>query len=194
VTPGVPVVRVVSTQNVKVMAGVPERYAGDIEEGTPVQVRLQAYSGETRTGTVTFVGSAINPQNRTFPIEIRLNNEDGSLKPEMVAKVLVTREQMEDVLVVPQSAVLREEGGAIVYVANPTDSLTVAERRSITLGSSYDGRVVVTDGVQAGAEVIILGQTNLTDGDALEITDRYTSVGHSGVPLKNEVSSAPAAP
>jgi membrane fusion protein (multidrug efflux system) len=62
------VVRVVNTSNVKVAVGVPERYAGDIEVGTSVQIDFQAYRGETRRGRVTFAGSAINPESRTFPI------------------------------------------------------------------------------------------------------------------------------
>lgn len=188
VAPSTPVIRIVSTQNVKVVAGVPERYAGDIEVGTPVQVRLQAYGREPLQGTVTFSGSAINPQNRTFPIEVALANASGTLKPEMVAKVLVTRQHLEDVIVIPQAAVLREENSSIVYAVNHTDSMTVADRRQIQLGPSYNGRIVVTGGLEMGEEVVVLGQTNLTHGDALEITEQYTSVGAAGVPLKGEAA------
>ncbi len=194
VAPGTPVARVLNTERVKVTAGVPERYAGDIEVGTPVQVVLQAYGRQPRPGTVTFAGNAVNPQSRTFPIEIELGNGDGQLKPEMVARVLVTRERLDGVLVVPQSAVMREEDGHVLYVATRTDSLTVAERRAVTLGPGYDGRVVVTRGLEAGEEVVVLGQTNLTDGDALEVTERYTAVGPAGVPLKDTPAGDEPAP
>lgn len=194
VVPGTPVARIVSMQRVKITAGVPERYAGDIATGTSVQVVLQAYRRQPRSGVVTFAGNTVNPQNRTFPIEIEMSNVDGQLKPEMVAKVLVTRERLDGVLVVPQAAVVREEGGNILYVARQTDSTTVAERRPVTLGSSYDGKAVVTSGLEAGEEVVVLGQTNLTDGDALDVAERYTSVGAAGVPLKDDTTGDQPAP
>src|SRR5690606_5815600 len=64
VMPGTPVVRIVNTNLVKITAGVPERYAGDIEIGTPVQVDLASAGIGKRNGRVSFVGSAIDPQSR----------------------------------------------------------------------------------------------------------------------------------
>lgn len=185
VTPGRQVVRIVNTSQVKVTAGVPERYAGDIREGTPVRVNLQAYGGQPRVGRITFVGSAVNPQNRTFPVEVELANPDGLLKPQMVAAVQVTREQMDSVLVVPQSAVIRDENGRSVFVVARTDSALVAERRAVTLGPSYGGQTVI-NGLEAGDEVIILGQTNLTQGDPVQVLEQYQSARAAGVPLSDE--------
>ncbi len=170
VNPGVPVARVVSTARVKVRAGVPERFAGDIRTGTPVQVGLRTNEETMRQGRVGFVGSVVNPMNRTFPIEIDLVNEDGRLKPQMVLQLKVTRATMEDVLTIPQTAIIRDENGTSVFVVTQTpDGLPNAERRAITLGPAYGGRVVVTQGLQSGDQLITAGQTNVTEGDGVEI-------------------------
>lgn len=176
VNPGTPVVRIVNTNQVTVKVGVPERYAADISEGTPVEVSFKAYRGSRRPGTIAFVGSVINPNNRTFPIELSMDNSDGLLKPEMVADVYVTREQLTDVVVVPQSAVVRDETGNSVFVVTNQNGQNVAERRPVGLGGSYSGRTVVAEGLQTGDEVIILGQSNVTTGDQVEVVRNYDRI------------------
>lgn len=171
VMPGSQVARIVNTRTVKVVAGVPERYANDIEVGTEVTLGFDAYDEANKVGTVAFVGRAINPNNRTFPVEIKLNNADQSLKPEMVARLFLTRETFSDVIVIPQDAVPLNEEGTSVFIVVSEGDLQVAKRQSVKLGPSYDGKVVVESGLSAGDEVVVLGQYNLTEGDAVEVVN-----------------------
>lgn len=189
-TPGLPVVRIVNTNRVKVNVGVPERFAADITEGTPVEVSFAAYRGARRPGTITFVGSVINPNNRTFPIELELENTDGLLKPEMVADVFVTREQLSDVVVVPQSSIVRDETGNSVFVVNSQSGQNIAERRAVRLGGSYEGRSVVSEGLQTGDEVIILGQSNVTTGDQVEVVRSYDRITLAQAALAGTLTDA----
>ena len=174
VTPGREIARVINTSRVKVVAGVPERYAADIRVGTPVLMDFQAYGGQPTRGTVSFVGSAINRSNRTFPIEIIVENSESVLKPEMLANVKVTRQEIEGALVVPRDAILRTEDGNIVYLVEQDGDRTVAERRDVLLGPTFGGKVVVTK-LQAGDEIVVLGQANLTEGDVVQVMEQYGS-------------------
>ncbi len=183
VMPGTPIVRVVNTSRVKITAGVPERYARDIELGTPVEVSFQAYAGDRRPGRVSFVGSAVNPSNRTFPIEVEMENPDRTLKPQMVARLFVTREKLENVLVVPRATVMRDENGMGVYVVERRGDKAVATRRNVVTGSSYGGNVVLISGVESGDEVVIVGQNNLTQGDEVQVSRQYEGRAPS---LENE--------
>ena len=172
-SPGVPVVRLVAGGGVKVTAGVPERYAGEIELGTQVQVRPTAYEAEPRGGRVAFVGQAINTASRTFPIEVALDNSDGALKPAMVVRLGVTRDVLRDVISVPIDAVVRDERGTSVFVV-ATDSVGafVAERRAVELGPQSGAEVVLTSGVASGEQVVVSGQSGLAPGDRVRVTDR----------------------
>ncbi|MEL6615614.1 MAG: efflux RND transporter periplasmic adaptor subunit, partial [Bacteroidota bacterium] len=172
-SPGQPVVRLVSSGGVTVKAGVPERYAGDIEVGTQVRVIPTAYGAESRGGRVTFVGTAIDPQTRTFPVEIAVENSDRSLKPDMVVRLQVARDVLEDAIVVPQQAVIRDERGASVFVATTdANGNTVAERRPVELGPNAGAEIVLTSGVASGDRIIVSGQTSLADGDLVRVTER----------------------
>ncbi len=184
VMPGMPVIRIVDVRRVKVTVGVPERYASDIEVGTPVQLDFRAYRDELRQGRVTFAGNAINPTNRTFPVEIEVENAGGKLKPEMIVEVYISRERLDDVLVVPRAAVLRDEQGTSVFVVRQHNGVPTANRLAVTLGAAYAGSTIIENGLEAGAEVIVLGQTTVTQGDAVEVVERYTRLDEAGIPVK----------
>lgn len=173
VTPGMAVARLINTRRIKVVSGVPERYAADILPGTPVQISFEAYRGKRIDGLVSFVGRAVDPQSRTFPIEIVINNPDGTIKPEMVARVEVTREIIEDALVVPRAAVIRTENGHIVYLIETREGIPTAVQRDLVPGPDFGAYVVATN-LQPGDEVIVLGQSRVIDGDRVEIATRHS--------------------
>ncbi len=171
VNPGSRVLRVVDAAEVKVKAGVPERYATDIQQGAAVDIRFNAYGIEPRTGTVSFVGRTIDPKTRTFPVEVSLDNADGALKPEMVARLVLTRAVVEGALVVPQNALVRHENGQSLFVVEAGEKGRVARRVEVEVGARSDGKVVVTKGLEPGDEVVVLGQANLSGGDKVEVTN-----------------------
>ena len=179
--PGSQVLRLVNTRRVRVVAGVPERYASDIEVGSAVRAGFSAYGIEAVEGTVRFASSVIDPQSRTFRVEVEVDNPDGSLKPSMIANLLITRQTLENELVIPLTSVLREEDRTSVFVVtSPGDGTRqIAERRTVVLGPNHRGRAVIESGLQSGDEIIVVGQTNVTEGDAIEIAQRRTSGGQA---------------
>ena len=63
--------------------------------GAAVRVTFDVLEGQTFEGRIAYVGAVVNPRNRTFPVELRLPNPGGRIKPEMVANMAVTRQQVE---------------------------------------------------------------------------------------------------
>jgi len=169
VAPGAPIGRIVDAGTVKITGGVPERFAGQIERGTVVEVQLDGVAAGTFGGTVNFVGASVDPSNRTFPIDVVVTNTSSTLKPGMIANVRVARQTVSEALVVPQEATLRVEDGYIVYVATGTGDEVVAEARNVVLGPSQGNRVIIDAGLQPGDRVVVVGQTRLARGDRLQI-------------------------
>jgi RND family efflux transporter MFP subunit len=192
VAPNDPVARIIDVQPAKIVAGVPERYAGDIEKGNELRIRFQSARLGERTGTVTFVGSAIDPESRTFTIEAAIPNDERAIKPEMVAQIRLDRTTIDGALVIPRPAVVRDEAGTHVYTVNRTDSVAVAQKRDIVLGPSTGARVAVESGLQEGDEVVVVGQTNLAPGQPVEVTDQYTRIPEAGTPFESSTTSNPA--
>jgi membrane fusion protein, multidrug efflux system len=168
VAPGAPVARIVDASTVKVLGGVPERYAADVNRGAEMQVGFEGL-GVEHAGRVAFVGATLNESNRTFPIEVRVPNPGRVIRPGMAANLAVARGTGGDALLVPRSAVLRRENGFVVYVAVERDGHAVAESRDVTTGGSQGGRVVIEQGLEAGERVIVVGQQQVASGDRLRI-------------------------
>jgi len=131
------------------------------------------------------VGNTIDPQSRTFPVEVTVPNEDGTLKPSMGVQLRVTRAVLDSALVLPRTAIMRDEEGSHVYVAHKTDSTAVVRDHDLVTGAETGPRVVADSGLAAGDQVIVVGQSSVSPGDALTITDRFDRVSKTGTPYKS---------
>lgn len=164
--------RLVEINPIIVHAGVPERYARDVQVGDPALVTFEALGGEPYRGRVGYVGSTVSPDNRTFLILIGVPNPDFRIKPQMVANVALTREAVDDAIVVPQDALVRVEDGYVVYVIAERDGVQVAEARPVTLGPARRNQVVVAEGVSLGEQLIVVGHRSVADGDRVNVVTR----------------------
>lgn len=169
VSPGQAVARVVALSTVKVVAGVPERYAPDVRVGGQAVVHFDVMPGEAFPATIEYVGASVNAQNRTFPIEIEMANPRNLVKPEMVANVVVERRTLSDALVVSQDAVVRVEDGYVVFIAEEQGDDRVASVRPVELGPAQNNRVVIESGLEAGERVIVVGQRSVANGDRVNV-------------------------
>ena len=169
VAPGTPVARLVDLDPIKVFAGVPERYAADVRVGDEATLDFEALDGAPYTARIRYVGATVNPENRTFPIEVSLPNPNGLVKPQMVANMAVTRTTVDEAIVVPQDALIRVESGYVVYVATERNGATVAEARDVALGPSRRNLVVVDEGLAPGDKLIVVGHKEVEDGDRIRV-------------------------
>jgi membrane fusion protein (multidrug efflux system) len=169
--PGSRIARIVASHQLKVTGGVPERYALAVRPGDEARITFDVLPGEAFTGRIRYVGATVDPVNRTVPIEVRLDNPGGRIKPRMVANVQVARERLRDVVVVPQQVVLGTEDGYEVFVVVEEGGQLVARRRPVTVGPSADNRVVITTGLAPGDRLVTLGQQLVDDGSRVRVVN-----------------------
>lgn len=171
VAPGTSVARIVQLDPVKVAAGVPERYAADVAQGTSATVTFDVLDRREFEGRVSYVGAAVDPRTRTFPVEVVVANPGGVIKPEMVANIGLVRRQLDDVFVAPQDAVVRVVDGYRIFVIEGEGDAAVARAVDVELGPSQSNRVVVEDGLRAGDRLVVVGQQQLADGDRVRVVN-----------------------
>ena len=87
------------------LAQVPEASAALVAVGDPVQVRQAANGGRVWDGRVGSLGAALDPQARTLPVRITLDNADGALRAGMFVEATITSNRQRDGMVVPAAAV-----------------------------------------------------------------------------------------
>ena len=167
--PGTPIAMILNTYNLKMVADVPENYLGKIKKGDRVKVNFPALGREIEA-PVSLIGRKIDPTNRTFKVEVNLQNRDGQLKPNLLAELTFQDFSIEDVIVVPQAMVQQEVTGKFfVFVKGIKDRELIAEKRYVVSGESYEGDVVIESGLNIGDEMIDDGALGLSENDLITI-------------------------
>ena len=172
-SPGVQIARLIGTRQYKITAGVPARYSDAVQVGDPVKVWFNTQAPDTIDAKISFVGKSINPQNRTFRIEVLLpQDQNSTYKVDMIASLQLTTLNEDNVIVVSEEFLYREDGNYIVYVASENEQGNpVAEKRTVTLGPTYRSDVVIRDGLAAGEELVTIGSAFLSNGMRLNIVE-----------------------
>lgn len=159
VSAGDPLYRLVIANPLKLVAGVPERYAGQIRLGQEVQAEGSA-PGEWFTGRISRIQPTVDPQTRTFNIEVLVANQHGRLKAGSFGKGFVLVENPETMVLVPQSALLHFAGVTKAFVVENG----VARERVLELGERFGDAFEVKAGLAAGDMLIDAPPFELIDG------------------------------
>jgi len=160
VPPGSLLTVIHDVSRLKATAGVPESDISRFRVGSEAAIEVDAYPGREFTGRIHFLGPAATGQNRSFPVEIEIDNRKGELRPGMIVRVSLTRRVYESAVVVPRDAVLERDTGNVVFVLSDGR----AEIRDVETGPSAHGRIVLLEGVVPGESLIVSGHRNLVDG------------------------------
>ena len=168
VAPGQALFRIVNLGNMYVTANVPENYLSELKLGATVDVYLNAI-GKTYKGKVRQVGTFINPNNRTFGIEISVPNPDNLLRPNQVAVLKIEDYINKSALLIPENIILENASNEkVVYVVSGDKEPKVSQR-IIKVGYTSGAMVEVKEGLKPGDTVITDGGKALTDGANVEI-------------------------
>lgn len=147
--------RIINLSNMYVDAEIPENYITNIKVGTKVNVYFPVLN-DTIISEVRQVGNYINPNNRTFKIEIAINNQEKMVKPNMTALLSINDYVNDSTLVLP-IALLSEnaEGEKYVYaIKKDSKNRKYADKRTVTLGKLQNGMVEILEGIKAGDTII----------------------------------------
>lgn len=165
VSPGEGIVRVVNLSNMYISTSVPESYIGKLKVGTPVDVEL-ASLGKTFQGKIRQVANNINPNNRTFGIEVAVPNKENLLRPNQVAKLKVVDYTNKNTIVVPTNVIQQDaENNKFVFVAADVKGKTATAKKTIVKTGQSGGNVTeILSGLNANEFIVTEGANAISDG------------------------------
>lgn len=169
-----PLMRIVNLDNMYVKADVPETYLGKISEGSEVLIAFPSIN-KTYQGKIRQVSNFINPDNRSFSIQVALPNKDAILKPNLIATVKLNDYTSENSILVPNNVIQKNGNNeSLVYIYEPqSDSSGKAKRITIKTGKEQNGMVEVLEGLKANDIIINEGARTLRDGQ--EVSTKNTT-------------------
>jgi len=162
--PGVPVMRLVDIDPIRVDAIVNELDVERVHAGDRGMVTFDGLQGATFVGTVTDLTPQAVPGSRNYVARIEVDNPGGAIRPGMFARVdLVLDTRSDTVLIVRDALVERDHSRQVFVVVDGT-----VEVRDVEVGAIRRNLVEIIDGVREGETVVVSGQDALAEGQRVE--------------------------
>jgi multidrug efflux pump subunit AcrA (membrane-fusion protein) len=157
VEPNTELFHIVDLSKVIVVAQVYEEDIAKMKREQEARIAALSYATNQFIGQVTFIGLELDPETRTLPVWLAVDNPDGKLRADMFIKAAVLLATNPDVLTVPKSAVLSDGGEKFVFVRTGD----TFNRVDVQTGAVDDRYVEIKDGLVPGDEVVVQGQREL---------------------------------
>lgn len=148
---------------VKAMVQVSEQDLTRVHTGMPADVKFDSFADRDFKGTVSRIYPTVNPQTRTFGVEISVANPDGAIKPGQFAYVTLSYGQQRNV-VVTDRAVVKQPGSGNRYVYVYDSASGTVSYNQVELGRRFEDAYEIVSGVAPGDVVVTAGQQRLRHG------------------------------
>lgn len=165
---GQPILVVEQISPVKMKVNVSESLYAVTNKNLDVKLNFEAYGDKEFNGKVSIVYPTINAATHTFPVEIKLDNKDASVRPGMYGRATINFGTKSRV-VVPDVAVIKQAGSGDYYVYTYENGQV--KNNKVELGQRLGDRYELISGVENGSQVVIAGHTYLSDGAEVEVIE-----------------------
>jgi cobalt-zinc-cadmium efflux system membrane fusion protein len=139
------------------VAELPEQQASWAHKGDEAEATIAALPGETLKGQLIYVADMVDPNTRTVTVRMELPNPQRNLKPHMLANLLIRKQSVQE-LILPDSAVIRDNDKDHVFVETSPDEF---ELRQVKLGDLNLGTRPILTGLKLGDKVVVEGGFHL---------------------------------
>ena len=161
ISAGGAVMEVMDFIELEVTVEVPERQFVGLVVGAEAEVTFGALPGSVVEGRIRAVVPRANPQSRTFPVKVAVDNSNGRIGVGMLARVALPIGEPSSSVMVPKDAIVSSRGGEIVYVIGDDESVVPVP---VETGASSGPWVSVNGEIRAGDRVVTRGNERLRPG------------------------------
>lgn len=170
-----PVISLVRTNDVTVLASLIEKDAVKVVKDMPVSIMLHAFPERRFAGTIARIGRAIERISRTLPIEIDIPNASDLFLPGMTGRVEIAIETHKDAVLLPITALLHLERASYAFIAEPDEEGKLRARRvEVKLGEDLGDWIEIVEGVSATDQVVLIGRELVSEGKRVELAPPTT--------------------
>ncbi len=154
---------------------LPQQNLNGLDIGQSVLATVDAFPGQSFTGKIAAINSKVDQASRNVQVRATFSNSDRKLRPGMFASVAITIGKPEQLVTVPQTAIVHAPYGASIFLAQkdaskPEGENRLARQSFVQLGSTRGDEVAVVSGLKPGDVVVTAGQMKLRNGAPLKIS------------------------
>jgi RND family efflux transporter MFP subunit len=172
-----PVFRLVNLEKMYIEAEVPEGYLSNVTSGKMVEIFFPVLNEKLIT-KVDQVSNFINPENRTFKININIPNQNKNIKPNLTAKIKVNDYSNKEAVLIPQSIISENSlGEQYIFLAKDInlENEAIAKKTIIKTGKTQGDFVEILEGLSSNDVIVNEGARNVKDGQDVKILNTETN-------------------
>ncbi|MCU0575897.1 MAG: efflux RND transporter periplasmic adaptor subunit [Desulfobacterota bacterium] len=162
---GQPVMVLIVSDPLKLTFSVPEKDMAVLKEKLDVVFTVDPFPRREFAGTLNLIYPSLDERSRMLKAEATVPNRSGELKPGIFARAKVYTSEPRETIVIPITSILYEGTDTRVFIVEKD----IARVRRIKLGGKYGEFMEVLEGIQAGEQLIVVGQNTLTDGVSIRV-------------------------
>lgn len=178
VSVGKPLITLTNIDPIKVDFRVPEIYLSRVKVGQPINIRVDAVPGREFEGKIFAIDPVVDINGRAIRLRATVPNADLALKPGLFARIVIVVDQRENAMLVPETAIVPDGMGKIVYVVEDGK----AKRMPVELGRRLPGKVEIVKGLTPQMQVVSAGQMRLRNGSTVSIKNAAPPPRTSALP------------
>lgn len=171
---GMGAIRIVQLSDLKIAAVLSENYISQVKKKDSVHVHIPVLD-KSLNMTIKAVSQVIDPENRTFNIELKIPENKFSIKPNMLAVLTINDYTNPAAITVPVNIIQRTSNKQFIFVTNEDSEFSgekfEVEMRYVKTGKYYDNLVEITEGLTAGEIVVFFGFQDLADGQIVMVSN-----------------------
>lgn len=167
------ITRLIDDSRMKLDFSVPSVFLPDLVQGMAILAHSRALGEREFRGTVHYIDNRIDPVSRAITVRAIIPNPDRALRPGLLMEVdLLTRQRQA--LVIPELALVPQGQQQFVFVAHAgEDGQWRAQRRAVTTGSRWQGKVEISAGLKVGEQVVTHGTLKMRDQLPIRVLDDW---------------------
>jgi RND family efflux transporter MFP subunit len=168
------ILRIVNLQDMYIETDVPERYIPTVTKNKNVLVEFPVLN-KTVEAKVRQAANYINPENRSFKVEIAVPNQDKTIKPNLTARLKINDYTNENSVLIPQSIISENANGQqYVYTVSAKTAANIGTARKVIIetGKTQGSVIEVLKGIKSGDEIILEGARSVKEGQQVKVLNQ----------------------
>ncbi|NLM00173.1 MAG: efflux RND transporter periplasmic adaptor subunit [Treponema sp.] len=172
--PSMSIGKISSTNRLEIKMSVPERFVSRIAMNQRAYITFDAFPGEEFNAKVVEVSPVLDNSTRTMSVKLNLDPPNSKIKVGMYARIKLITDRKKDIITIPYSGLVTRQGEAFVFAVMNDNSV---KKISVKQGLRVDDKVEILEGLEAGTEIVIKGQTLLDESSKVNVISRVDSNG-----------------
>ncbi|MCK4406924.1 MAG: efflux RND transporter periplasmic adaptor subunit [Bacteroidales bacterium] len=167
--PGIQLMQIINLDKLYINIDVSEAYLSNINKGDMVTLEFPAYPEIKIKVPIHRIGNVVKPENRTFTVQLKINNLEEKLKPNILSVIKINDFSTDSALVVPSIIIKQDFNGSYVYVAKNQSENMIAKKVYVKTGMSDGSNTMITEGLNPGQMVITKGYNLVKNGTEIKL-------------------------